>query len=239
MIKSKLRAVVGLVVFLAGGYIPICAQQISPDLYKALRYRHIGPPGNRTAAVVGVPGDPLTYYIGASSGGVWKSSDGGTTWTPVFDDQPAQSIGALAVAPSDPNVVWAGTGEAFIRSNVSVGNGVYKSTDAGKTWNHMGLEKTGRIGRAAVDLRNPDVVFVAALGHCYGPQKERGVFRTKDGGKTWEQVLFADENTGCFEIAMDPNNPRILFAGMWPIVIHTYGRESGGPNGGIFKTTDG
>ena len=239
MIKSKLRAVVGLVVFLAGGYIPICAQQISPDLYKALRYRHIGPPGNRTAAVVGVPGDPLTYYIGASSGGVWKSSDGGTTWTPVFDDQPAQSIGALAVAPSDPNVVWAGTGEAFIRSNVSVGNGVYKSTDAGKTWNHMGLEKTGRIGRVAVDLRNPDVVFVAALGHSYGPQKERGVFRTKDGGKTWEQVLFADENTGCFEIAMDPNNPRILFAGMWPIVIHTYGRESGGPNGGIWKSTDG
>jgi photosystem II stability/assembly factor-like uncharacterized protein len=228
-----------LVVSLAGGYIPICGQQISPDLYKALRYRHIGPPGNRTAAVVGVPGDPLTYYIGASSGGVWKSSDGGTTWTPVFDDQPAQSIGALAVASSDPNVVWAGTGEAFIRSNISIGNGVYKSTDAGKTWKHMGLEKTGRIGRVAIDPRNPDIVLVAALGHCYGPQKERGVFRTKDGGKTWEQVLFAGENTGCFEIAMDPNNPRILFAGMWPIVIHTYGRESGGPNGGIWKSSDG
>ena len=239
MFKSKLWPVVGLVVFLVATQIPVFAQQITPEIYQSLRYRHIGPPGNRTAAVVGVPGDPLTYYIGASSGGVWKSSDAGTTWTPVFDDQPAQSIGALAVAPSDPNIVWAGTGEAFIRSNVSVGNGVYKSTDAGKTWKQMGLEKTGRIGRVAIDPRNPDIVLVAALGHCYGPQKERGVFRTRDGGKTWEQVLFADENTGCFEIAMDPNNPRILFAGMWPIVIHTYGRESGGPNGGIWKSTDG
>jgi photosystem II stability/assembly factor-like uncharacterized protein len=228
-----------LVVLLVAGQIPAFTQQITPDLYKALRYRHIGPPGNRTSAVVGVPGDPLTYYIGASSGGVWKSSDAGNSWTPIFDDQPAQSIGALAVAPSDPNVVWAGTGEAFVRSNISIGNGVYKSTDAGRTWKHMGLEKTGRIGRVAIDPRNPDVVLVAAVGHGYGPQKERGVFRTKDGGKTWEQVLFADENTGCFEVAMDPNNPRILFAGMWPLVIHTYGRESGGPNGGIWKSADG
>jgi photosystem II stability/assembly factor-like uncharacterized protein len=238
MAKSRLWTVL-LVVLLVGGSVFVSAQEITPELYKTLRYRHIGPPGNRTAAVVGVPGDPLTCYVGASSGGVWKSSDGGYSWRPVFDDQLAQSVGALAIAPSDPNVVWAGTGEAFIRSNVSIGNGVYKSTDAGKTWKHMGLEKTGRIGRVAIDHRNPDIVFVAALGHCYGPQKERGVFRTKDGGKSWEQVLFADENTGCFEIAMDPNNPRILFAGMWPIVIHTYGRESGGPNGGIWKSTDG
>ncbi|MEW5901226.1 MAG: sialidase [Acidobacteriota bacterium] len=221
------------------GILPAMAQIITPDIYGQLRYRHIGPPGNRTAAVVGVPGDPLTYYIGASSGGIWKSSDGANTWSPVFDAQPAQSIGALAVAASDPNVVWAGTGEAFVRSNISIGNGVYKSTDAGKTWKHMGLEKTGRIGRVAIDPRNPDIVFVAALGHCYGPQKERGVFRTRDGGKNWEHALFADENTGCFEIAMDPNNPRLLFAGMWPIVIHTYGRESGGPNGGIWKSMDG
>jgi len=237
--RSRLCVIGVLVVFLAAGQVPAFAQQITPDLYKALRYRHIGPPGNRTAAVAGVPGDPLTYYIGASSGGVWKSSDGGTTWTPIFDDQAAQSIGALAIALSDPNIVWAGTGEAFVRSNISIGNGVYKSTDAGKTWKHMGLEKTGRIGRVVIDPRNPDIVLVAALGHCYGPQKERGVFRTRDGGKSWEQVLFADENTGCFEIAIDPNNPRILFAGMWPIVIHTYGRESGGPNGGIWKSSDG
>ncbi len=215
------------------------AQEITAEMYSELRYRHIGPPGNRTAAVVGVPGDLLVYYIGASSGGIWKSTDGGTNWEPIFDDQPAQSIGALAIAPSDPNVIWAGTGEAFVRSNISIGNGVYKSTDAGKAWKHMGLEKTGRIGRVAIDSHDPDIVFVAAMGHCYGPQKERGVFRTKNGGKTWEHVLFVDENTGCFEIAMDPTNPRILFAGMWPLVIHTWGRFSGGPNGGIWKSTDG
>ncbi|MCD6516271.1 MAG: sialidase [Candidatus Aminicenantes bacterium] len=214
-------------------------QTISPDVYRVLRYRYIGPPGNRTSAVVGVPGDPLVYYIGASSGGIWKSADAGEHWEPIFDDQKVQSIGALAIAPSDPNVLWAGTGEAFVRSNISIGNGVYKSTDAGKTWKHMGLDKTGRIGRVVIDARDPDIVFVAAMGHCYGPQKERGVFRTTDGGKTWEHVLFVDENTGCFEIAMDPNNPRILFAGMWPLVIKTWGRESGGPNGGIWKSTDG
>ena len=214
-------------------------QAITPEIYKSLQYRHIGPPGNRTAAVVGVPGDPLVYYIGSSSGGIFKSTDGGTTWKPVFDKQPAQSIGALAVANSDANVVWAGTGEAFIRSNISIGNGVYKSTDAGKTWKHMGLPKSGRIGRIVINTENPDIVLVAAMGHCYGPQKERGVYKTTNGGKTWKQVLFADKNTGCFEIAMNPKNPRIMFAGMWPLVIHTYGRTSGGPNGGIWKSTDG
>ncbi|MGD2294766.1 MAG: sialidase, partial [Candidatus Aminicenantes bacterium] len=224
---------------LSSGLSQSYAQEIKPEIYSQLRYRHIGPPGNRTSAVCGEPGNPMVYYIGASSGGVWKSTDGGTNWRPIFDDQPAQSIGALAIAPSDTNVVWAGTGEAFVRSNISIGNGVYKSTDAGKTWQHMGLEKTGRIGRVAIDSQNPDIVFVAALGHCYGPQRERGVFRTKDGGETWEQVLFVDANTGCFEVAMDPNNSRILFAGMWPLVIHTYGRESGGANGGIWRSKDG
>jgi len=233
------KAVIASLLLLVGGSLSVFAQTITPDLFNRLFYRYIGPPGNRTSAVCGVPGDPMTYYVGASSGGVFKSTNGGNTWQPVFDDQPAQSIGALAIAPSDPNVIWAGTGEAFVRSNISIGNGVYKSTDAGKTWTHMGLDKSGRVGRVAIDPRNPDVVFVAALGHCYGPQKERGVFRTTDGGKSWSQVLFADENTGCFEIAMDPNNPRILFAGMWPLVIHTWGRESGGPNGGIWKSTDG
>jgi photosystem II stability/assembly factor-like uncharacterized protein len=151
------------------------------DPYAALAYRFIGPPGNRVSAVVGVPGDPDTYYVGAASGGVWKSTDGGVHWKPIFDDQPAQSIGAIAIAASDPNMVWVGTGESFIRSNVSLGNGVYRSTDAGKTWTHVGLEKTGRISRVVIDPRNPDVVFVAALGTCYGPQPERGVFRTSDG----------------------------------------------------------
>ena len=219
----------------AGGAV---GQQITPDLYSNLSYRNIGPPGNRASAVAGVPGDPMVYYIGGSSGGVWKSTDGAVTWAPIFDDQPAQSIGHIAIAPSDPNVVWVGTGEAWVRSNVSIGNGVYKSTDGGHTWQHMGLEKTGRIGRVAIDPRNPDIVHVAAIGHGYGPQRERGVFRTTDGGKTWEQTLFIDENTGVFEIAMNPANPRILFAGAWPLVIRTWGRESGGPNGGIWRSTD-
>ena len=209
------------------------------DPYAALAYRFIGPPGNRVSAVVGVPGEPNTYYVGAASGGVWKSTDAGVHWKPIFDDQPAQSIGAIAIAPSDPNVVWVGTGESFIRSNVSLGNGVYRSTDAGKTWTHAGLEKTGRISRVVIDPRNPDVVFVAALGTCYGPQQERGVFRTTDGGKTWERVLFVDENTGASDLSMDATNPRILFAGMWPIEIKTWGRKSGGPGGGVYVSRDG
>ena len=231
--------VVLLLMFLFSGVIQVYAQEITPEIFNTLRYRHIGPPGNRTSAVCGEPGNPLVYYIGASSGGIWKSTNGANTWFPIFDDQPAQSIGALAIAPSDYNVVWAGTGEPFIRSNISIGNGVYKSTDAGKTWKHMGLTKTGRVGRIVIDAGDPDTVFIAALGHCYGPQKERGVYRTKDGGKTWEHVLFVGEDTGCFEIAMDPTNSRILFAGMWPLVIHTWGRFSGGPNGGIWKSIDG
>jgi photosystem II stability/assembly factor-like uncharacterized protein len=233
---SAVTGVTGLLVAL--GSVSMSAQQITPDLYSSLQYRHIGPPGNRTSAVAGVPGDPMVYYIGASSGGIWKSTDGGEHWDPIFDDQPAQSIGAIAIAPSDPNIVWAGTGEAWVRSNVSIGNGVYKSTDAGKTWIHMGLDATGRIGRVVIDPRDPNIVHVAAVGHAYGPQQERGVFRTTDGGETWEQTLFIDENTGVFEIAMDPGNPRHLLAGAWPLVIHTWGRESGGPNGGIYRSRD-
>jgi len=209
------------------------------DPYAELGYRFIGPPGNRVSAVVGVPGDPNTYYAGASSGGVWKSTDAGIHWKPIFDDQLAQSIGSIAIAPSDPNVVWVGTGEPFIRSNVSIGDGIYKSTDAGKTWTHMGLGKTGRIARVLIDPRNPDVVFAAAIGTCYGPQQERGVFRTTDGGKTWERVLFVDENTGASDLAMDASNPRTLFAGMWPIDIKTWGRKSGGPGGGVWVSHDG
>jgi photosystem II stability/assembly factor-like uncharacterized protein len=207
--------------------------------YDHLPFRFIGPPGNRTSAVVGVPGDPNVYYVGAASGGVWKSVDGGNHWKPIFDSETAQSIGAIAIAPSDPNVLWVGTGEPFIRSNVSIGNGVYRSTDAGKTWTHVGLEKTGRIARVIVDPRNPDVAFVAAIGTCYGPQPERGVFRTTDGGKTWDRVLFVDENTGASDLVMDPTNPRILFAGTWQIDIKTWGRKSGGPGSGVFVTRDG
>ncbi|MCD6347455.1 MAG: hypothetical protein J7L96_08555, partial [Bacteroidales bacterium] len=236
--KTRNLSVSALIIVLMISLSGLSAQELKPELFSQLTYRHIGPPGNRASAVVGVPGDDMVSYVGASSGGIWKTEDGGLNWKPIFDDQPSQSIGALAIAPSDPNVIWAGMGEAFIRSNVSIGDGVYKSTDAGKTWQHMGLEKTGRIGRVVIHPTNPDIVMVAALGHCYGPQQERGVFRTEDGGETWERVLFADENTGCFEIAMNPDNPRILFAGMWPIEIKTYGRESGGPGGGIYASHD-
>jgi photosystem II stability/assembly factor-like uncharacterized protein len=209
------------------------------DVLGALRYRHIGPIGNRLTSVVGIPGQPNIYYVGAASGGIWKTTDGGVHWDPIFDSQPVSSIGALAIAPSNPNIVWAGTGEPWIRSHISVGQGVYKSTDAGKTWTLMGLEKTGRISRVVIDPKNPDIVLVGALGHAYGPQPERGVFRTTDGGKTWQRVLFTDENSGCAHLEMDQNDPKILFAGMWPLEIRTWGRVSGGPGSGLFKSTDG
>ncbi len=214
----------------------------SPSIDEALanlRWRYIGPEGNRISAVAGVPGDPLVYYAGSASGGIAKTVDGGVHWEQIFDDQPVQSIGALAVAPSDPNIVWAGTGEAWIRSHISIGEGIYKSTDAGKTWTRMGLEKTGRIGRVVIDPADPQIVLACALGTAYGPQQERGVFRTADGGATWQRTLFVDENTGCSEIAMNPRNPRIMFAGMWQIEIKTWGRESGGPGSGLYMTRDG
>jgi photosystem II stability/assembly factor-like uncharacterized protein len=215
------------------------AAAIDPALYGKLQYRHVGPEGNRLPAVAGVPGDPLTYYAGAASGGIWKSTDGGVHWSPIFDGQPVSSIGALAVAPSDPNVVWAGTGEPFIRSQISVGWGVWRSTDAGKSWTKMGLDRTGRIARIVIDPRNPDVVLLAALGHAYGPQPERGVFRTMDGGKTWDKVLFVNDSTGAIDLVMDPSNPRILYAATWQLEIHTWGRTSGGKGSGIWKSTDG
>ena len=219
--------------------VAVSAQEISPDLYQQLRYRHIGPVGNRTISAAGVSGDPMTYYAGAASGGIWKTSDGGLNWQPVFDDQTVHSIGALAVAPSDPQIVWAGTGETFIRSNVSIGNGVYKSSDGGETWKHMGLEGTGRIGRVIIHPSNPQVVYAAALGHGYSTQQERGIYRTSDGGQSWQQILFVDEHTGASDLVMDPNNPRILLAGMWQLEIKTWGRESGGPGSGLHMTRDG
>jgi photosystem II stability/assembly factor-like uncharacterized protein len=217
----------------------VYCKDIEPKLFKELKYRHIGPIGNRVIAVVGIPGNSNICFAGAASGGIFKSIDGGINWIPVFDKQPVSSVGSLAIAPSDHNIIWAGTGETFIRSNVSHGNGIYRSTDEGKTWECMGLENTGRIGRIVIDPRNPNFVLAAAMGHCYGPQQERGVFRTTDGGQNWERVLFVDENTGCSDIAMDPNNPRILFAGMWPMLIKTWGKWSGGPTGGLFKSMDG
>lgn len=209
------------------------------DTFSSLPFRFIGPPGNRVSAVTGEPGNRNVYYVGAASGGVWKSTDGGFHWHPIFDKEPVQSIGAIAVAPSDHNIVWVGTGETFIRSDVSIGDGVYKSTDGGKTWGHMGLEATGRIGRVLIDPRDPNRVFVAAMGTCYGPQEERGVYRTTDGGRTWKQVLFVDENTGASGLTMDPKNPDILFAGTWQIKITPWDEDSGGPGSGVYVSRNG
>jgi photosystem II stability/assembly factor-like uncharacterized protein len=221
---------------------PMTARQstvISPDVYSRLTWRHIGPEGNRISAVAGIPGNPLVYYLGSASGGLAKSTDGGITWDQIFDDQSVQSIGEIAIAPSDPNTIYVGTGESCIRSHISVGDGIFKSTDAGRTWTRAGLERSGRIGRIVVHPKDPDVALACSLGHAYGPQPERGVFRTADGGKTWDRVLFVDENTGCSELEMDPTNPRRLFAGMWQVDIKTWGRESGGPGSGLFTSADG
>ena len=215
------------------------AQEVPTSAFAAMKYRHIGPLGNRITSVAGVAGDRFTYYAGAASGGLWKTEDGGVNWRPVFDDQPVHAVGEVAVAPSDPNIVWAGTGEPFIRSNVSIGNGVWKSTDAGDSWTHMGLEGTGRISRIIVHPSNPDIVYAAAIGHGYAPQPERGVYRTMDGGATWEHVLFVDEETGASDLVMDPNNPRILFAGTWQVAIRTWTRKSGGPGSAIHVSRDG
>ncbi len=215
------------------------AQIIDSAVYRSLRYRFIGPGGNRVSAVIGEPGNPNAYYVGAASGGVWKSSDAGANWKPIFDSQDVQSIGALAIDKSQPHTIWVGTGEPFIRSNVSIGDGIYKSTDGGKTWHHMGLEKTGRIGRIVISPLNPDIVYACAQGNDYGPQQERGVYRTTDGGKTWKKVLFVNEHTGCSGLAIDVNNPNILFAGMWQYVIKTWGQDSGGPGSGVFVSRNG
>ena len=228
-----------LVLALLASSSAIAQQAPAPESYADLEWRYIGPEGNRFSAAAGIPGDPHTYYFGAASGGIYKTTDGGVNWDAIFDDQPVQSIGSLGVSTADPNIVWAGTGEGKIRSHISVGQGAYRSTDAGRTWTLMGLEQTGRIPRLAIHPTNPDIVYICALGHSYGPQPERGVFRTMDGGDNWEQVLFVDENTGCSDIALDPVNPRNLFAGMWQLEIHTYGRTSGGPGGGLHVSRDG
>jgi len=201
----------------------------------------MGPPSaGRFSAVAGVPGDPDTYFVGAASGGVWKTTDGGETFRPTFDDQPVQAIGALAVAPSDPDMVWAGTGEAWAIRDADVwGDGIYKSVDGGETWTHMGLDRTGRIGRILVHPTDPNTVYACALGLVTGPQEERGVFRTRDGGVTWERSLFVDENTGCSGLTMDPNNPEVLFAGAWDTWMQTWVMNSGGPGSGVFVTRDG
>ena len=209
-------------------------------LFKGMKYRSIGPfRGSRSLTAAGIPGDPTTYYFGATGGGVWKSTDGANTWSPVFDKDGAPSIGSIAVAASDPNIVYVGTGEGCIRGNIGQGDGVWKSVDAGKSWKNVGLKDSRAIGKVIVNPRNPDIVFVAALGHPFGPNTERGVFRTTDGGKTWDKVLYKDESTGAIDVVFDPQNANILFASLWETRRFPWSLSSGGPGSGVYRSTDG
>ena len=210
--------------------------------FAGMRWRMVGPfRGGRTLTATGVPGEPEHFYFGAVGGGVWESRNAGRTWVPIFDAQPIASIGAIAVAPSNPSVLYAGSGEADMRSDISYGNGVYRSSDAGKTWTHAGLSETRQIGRILVDPRDPDLVFVAALGHAYGPNPERGVFRSRDGGRSWNRVLFVDENTGAIDLAFDPGDSKKILAAAWrtrrpPWNVYA---PSNGPGSGLFRSEDG
>ena len=190
-----------------------------PSLFKALEWRNIGPwRGGRAVAVTGVIGHPSLFYMGACGGGVWRTTDAGVNWESISDTTfGTGSVGAIAVAPSDPNVIYVGMGESPVRGNVSEGDGVYRSTDAGRSWKRAGLADTRIIGRIRVHPNNPDLVYVAALGHLFGPNAERGVFRSKDGGATWQRILFVDDRTGAVDLCMDPTNPRILYAGFWQV----------------------
>jgi photosystem II stability/assembly factor-like uncharacterized protein len=217
----------------------LSAQQVDPKSYGGMKWRLIGPfRGGRALAVTGVSSQPNTYYFGAVSGGVWKSTDGGNSWDAISDKQVISSIGAIAVADSDPNVVYVGSGEACIRGNISYGDGVYKSTDAGKTWSNVGLKDSRHIAKLIVHPTNPDVVLVAALGHAYGPNSERGIFRTRDGGKSWEKVLYINDRTGGIDIVFDPSNPHVLFAAMWEGYRTPWMLNSGGEKSGLYRSAD-
>jgi photosystem II stability/assembly factor-like uncharacterized protein len=215
------------------------AQTLDDKALKGMKWRQIGPfRGGRALAVTGVAGDPETYYFGAVAGGVWKTQNGGLTWAPMTDKTGIMSIGAIAVAPSDPNVIYAGTGESCIRGNISYGDGMYKSLDGGKTWSHIGLEDTQHIAKVLVHPQNPDIAYVAALGHAYGPNETRGVFRTNDGGKTWQKVLFKDNKTGAIDLVFDPHNPHVLFAALWEAQRTPWSLTSGGPGSGLYRSGD-
>jgi photosystem II stability/assembly factor-like uncharacterized protein len=217
------------------------AQNVTAKQLQSLRFRFVGPRrGNRASAVVGVPGNPNVYYVGAASGGVWKSTDGGFRFRPIFDKEPVQSIGALAIDPSRHSVIWAGTGESWvIRNGITPGDGVYKSTDGGRSWAHMGLKDTGLISRIVVNPYDSQNVFVCAMGTGTRAEESRGVWRTDDGGKNWKHVLFVNGNTGCSGLAMDPHDPHILFAGMWQWEIRPWAMTSGGPSSGVYVSRDG
>ncbi|MDT5158549.1 MAG: hypothetical protein QOH51_2906 [Acidobacteriota bacterium] len=240
LIRRLVPALACFVVFAACQSFAL-AQQIDQRLYQSMRWRMIGPfRAGRTVGATGIPGRPSVFYIGVNNGGVWKTDDFGRTWSPIFDDQPTGSIGALAVAPSAPDIVYVGSGEGLQRPDLSTGDGIYKSADAGKTWTHMGLRDGQQIGSIIVDPRDPERLFVAVLGHAYGPNTERGVFRSTDGGKTFEKVLYKDENTGAIALAFDPKNSRTVYSVLWAARQGPWENGSWqGPGSGLFKSTDG
>ena len=239
MNKGLVRIVVALALAFLASVPALFAQTLNEDSLRGMKWRLVGPfRGGRVLAVTGVAGDANTYYFGAVAGGVWKTTNAGISWMPLFDKEPVASIGAIAVAPSDPNVIYVGTGEACIRGDISFGNGVYKSVDAGKTWSHFGLDDTRHIARIIVDPRNPDVVFVAALGHAWGPNPDRGLYRSTDGGKNWQKVIYVDDKTGAVDVTFDPSNSHILYAAMWQATRTPWHLASGGPGSAIYKSTD-
>ena len=223
---------------------PQGGQSLDQKLFGEMRWRCIGPfRGGRTVAISGVPHQPSVFYMAAVNGGVWKTTDFGNTWNPIFDDQPTGSVGALAVAPSDPDVIYVGSGEGLQRPDLATGDGIYKSTDAGKTWTHLGLRDAQQIAAILVDPKDPNRVFVAAVGHPYGPNAERGVFRSTDGGRTFQKVLYKDENTGAADLAFDPSNAQTIYATLWAARVAPWEIRSGASfitaGSGIFKSTDG
>jgi hypothetical protein len=214
-IMQTMRLTVSLVLL---GSVVAAAEPapIPATAYQELHWRMVGPfRGGRTRAAAGVASQPNVFYVAQVNGGVWKTDDAGRTWQPIFDDQPTQSVGAIAVAPSDPNILYVGSGEGLHRPDLSIGDGVYKSTDAGKTWKHVGLADAQQIPQIVVDPRNPDRVFAAVLGHPFGPSEQRGVFRSLDGGRTWQRVLYQDANTGASDLEIDPKDPDVLYAALW------------------------
>jgi photosystem II stability/assembly factor-like uncharacterized protein len=236
------RLTPGAIVAAAFCFAVSASAQTGPASFQDLHWRLLGPfRGGRALAVSGVPGEPEHFYFGSVNGGVWETLDAGRSWQPIFDSQPIGSIGALTVAPSNPKVLYVGSGEADMRSDIAQGDGLYKSVDGGKTWSRIGLADSQQIGRVLVHPQNPDLVYVAALGHPYGPNAERGVFRSKDGGASWQKVLGKDDNTGAIDLAFEPGHPQVIYAALWqtrrtPWNIYP---PANGPGSGLYKSTDG